>query len=388
MDVILTSFGAGMQSLASICSEPDTRFSLFYRMPPLMLEERGTFRLDYAGLFMFDRVIVDEKTYQQAIDPKLEEYEEEGLTKDAIKMLRQSVAEYSKFFQALESSGHLVTKDFDGIFSQAEEVWEQATDYDMGNITEWAKPLELSLEKWSKVEQHVIDGIEKFWGHPERAMELLFVPYRPHALSTYDHADNILDTLKNWKRQQSEESRDYTREIVRDYLSYVNFNLILSFECEAAFLDWEDMQPFYDKKFTLAGRRKYPEAQKIQQSRKLFELLFPHFAPKNPKSLVRAIEDKRIEELRLLIQQSLEGSVEFDSNFAIRTLKEVLKLEHKAILRRRICGWATMPLGFIPVVGSGVEKAGQELLNVLWANRPLHKYRWFYLINELDESSS
>lgn len=387
MDVVLTSFGTGVESGLGECGDTDMKFSIFYRMPPLMLEDKGTLRLDYAALFMFDRVIVDQGTYQQAIAPELEKCAWNGFKRETVEMLQKSVAEYSEVLRALKSSGRLITKDFDAAFSEVRQIWKQATDHDMKRIPEWVTPLESSLKEWEKIGLQLTLGIEEFWSGSEvKPWEILFMPYRPHALTAYDRADHYLNTLRNWKKKQTRQERHYARTVVREYLSYINFNMILSFHLNAALLDWQDMQPFYDKKFALADRTKPPEARMATQSRKLFELMFPQFVPKTPRRLVRALEDKRVEELRLLIHRSLEGSEDFDSDFAIRTLKEVLRLEHRAIARRRICGWATLPLGIIPLVGTAVQKTVQEAINALWGNRELREYRWYYLINEIDES--
>lgn len=398
MDLLLTSFGLGMQSFQAVTDNDRPVYSLFYRMPPLMLEERGTFRLDYSALFMFDRVIVDEQTYQRAIDPlpdidpdhATDADDDPELAARLVALLRRSAAQYADVLQALKSSGRLVTKDFDSRFTAFADLWETATKLDLRNVPSWAEPLRASLMRWDEIQERMYDAVDKFWepsGISGWMISSNSMLTRPHSATPYDYAHHILDPLKNWKRRLGREQRDEIKMLLRNYLAYVNFNLLLARDCEAAFMDWEDMQPFYDRKFELAGHREWPGVLEVQQSRKLFELLFPYFVPKSPRDLIRAIESKQVDELRRLIEQSVAGAVEFDQKFAVRTLKEVLKFEHKAIARRRICGWATMPLGLIPVVGSVVEKVAQEVLDRVWGNKPLAKYAWFYVINELDTSS-
>ncbi|MFC1971213.1 hypothetical protein ACFLV0_04720 [Chloroflexota bacterium] len=67
-------------------------------------------------------------------------------------------------------------------------------------------------------------------------------------------------------------------------------------------------------------------------------------------------------------------------------MRDVLRLEHKSILRRKITDWATLPLGIIPVLGTGIQKGADEIVNTLWSDRPLKKYSWFYVLNKLDAS--
>jgi hypothetical protein len=358
-------------------------------MPPLMLEDRGTFRLDYSSLFLFDSVIVDEQTYENAIERDPADFSGRGLTSAAIAMLQHSVEEYAGVLRALRSSGRLVTADFDGAFRRLRDLWTLVMDADMRSIGRWVEPLHQSVARWDAVAERVTKGIETLWlPTGVEAEQLNVVPYRPHALTPGDRAHHFLHTARNWKKRQPSWEREEVRSVLRDYLAYVNFNLILARDSQAAFVDWEDMQPFYDRKFQAAEESDHPARKHVLQSRKLFEILFPHFVLKSPKRLMRALEDKRVGELRLLIQQSAEGSVEFDHAFAASVLREILKLEHRAIVRRKICGWATLPLGLIPAVGSGVEKLVEEIAERLWANRPLAKYSWFYLINELDKSES
>jgi len=44
--------------------------SIFDRLPPLFINGyTGRFHIDYASLFMFERIIVDEKSFEKAINP-------------------------------------------------------------------------------------------------------------------------------------------------------------------------------------------------------------------------------------------------------------------------------------------------------------------------------
>lgn len=78
---------------------------------------------------------------------------------------------------------------------------------------------------------------------------------------------------------------------------------------------------------------------------------------------------------------------DFDPLECIQILKEILRLEKKAVFRRKITGWATLPLGFIPLIGTPLQKGVEELVDRLWADRPANEYNWYYLISDLDLSS-
>jgi len=174
-------------------------------------------------------------------------------------------------------------------------------------------------------------------------------------------------------------------------LGYINFNLILAVEFEAAFTDWHDMQPLYAAKFKTAPEVKTASPDDhnrkiLAQGRRLFDFMFPYFMPKSFKGLLKAVDDNRVVKMREFVANALERGAEFDSALCTAILRDVLRLESKAVLRRKITGWVTLPLGVIPVLGTPIQKGAEELINALWADRPLKKYSWFYLLNELDVS--
>lgn len=378
MDLVLTSFGLGMRE--------HERSYPFHRMPPLIMHETtGRFSLDYAGLLMFDRVIVDERGYERILDTRVSD--EPWMTDDMKEKIHEATREYVDFLKSLEKAGRLLPRNFDDLLSQNRDVLEQALNYDMKNLTEWVDPLEVSLEKWNGIMERLRQGCRRNSVRSDAIdeEESRFCRMLAHDLGSHQlPIPMYLESLKKWKKKQPSFLRERSREFLRDYLSYVNVNIILSYEHESPFIDWEDLQPFYDRKFRNAGRREQPAKGTIDQSRKLFEVMFPYFIPRDHKALARAIEDNRIEQLRELVSGAVAGKVEFDSEFAVRTLKDVLNVERFASLRRRVTGWATLPLGLVPVVGTGIQKAAEEGINAIWSGRPLRKYSWFYLINELD----
>ena len=109
----------------------------------------------------------------------------------------------------------------------------------------------------------------------------------------------------------------------------------------------------------------------------------PSSFPVDPKTLARAFDDRRIDDLREMVQQAVRGKVEFNCEFAIRTLQEVLRVEGVAAVRRKFTGWSTLPLGLIPVIGTGVQKVAEETINTLWSDRPQKEFAWYYLISDL-----
>ncbi|MDL1983446.1 MAG: hypothetical protein LWX54_04525 [Deltaproteobacteria bacterium] len=390
MDVVLTSFGMGMKERG--------HGSFFHRMPPLYLGERdGRFRfhIDYASLFMFDRVIVDERSYERALAADIGADETRWMSPNMLEAVKQGAAEYAEVLTKLQASGRLLTKDFDGIVAKSGDLLGKVTAADMKDMLRWRRPLESAVLEWSSVNQRLRGELIYDWRDPP-PLEIDKEEYDAlcmlaHSLSAIGiSAYHIVEVLKRWKKKQSPRMREMCRELLRDYLSYTNSNLIISFDCQAPFIDWMDMRHFYEEKFHAAKQSMattYQSQEVVTGSRRLFDFLFPYFMPKSPTELLRGVNDSRTDKLRGFVKDAVNQGVEFDSRECIDILKDILSLEQKAILQRKISGWVTLPLGFIPIIGTPIQKGVEELVNSLWSNRSTDEYSWFYLINELDVST-
>jgi hypothetical protein len=97
----------------------------------------------------------------------------------------------------------------------------------------------------------------------------------------------------------------------------------------------------------------------------------------------RCYKDKRIEDLRTLVCDATAGKVEFDDSFAKAILSEVFKCERKAGRFRNILSYVTLPLGFIPYVGTFAQKAVEETIARIRERKIKEKHRWFYLMSEV-----
>lgn len=99
------------------------------------------------------------------------------------------------------------------------------------------------------------------------------------------------------------------------------------------------------------------------------------------------LNDKRIVDLRQLVQDSVDGKVSFDEGFAKRVLKEVLTVEREAARYRTIISYLTIPLDLVPYVGTFVQKAVEEAAGMMVEKRLKRGYRWFYMLSDAVEKS-
>jgi hypothetical protein len=385
MDVLLTSFGMGMKERGSR--------SIFHRMPPLFTgNQSGRFHIDYAALFMFDRVIVDDRSYEKALNPDIGIDDTEGMSPSLLEAVRKGAEEYAEVLSSLHRSGRIVTKNFDEIYARSKPLLEQTTSADLRDPYRWRGSVEAAVGEWTQLREQISKRIRQVRDDEhgvERSSEIGSLAVTAHSLSRYAGiAHQLLCVLKQWKKKQSPEMREMCRDLLKDYLYYTNFNLILSFDCQAPFIDWTDMRYFYEEKFKRAslGKTSGYSYKVATESRQLFDFLFPYFVPRTAKELLRAVDDSRTDRLRDFVKVAVDKGTRFDSRECICLLKDILRLEQQAIFRRKITGWVTLPAGFIPVVGTPFQKGLEELVNSLWSNRPTREYSWFYLINELNIS--
>ena len=80
------------------------------------------------------------------------------------------------------------------------------------------------------------------------------------------------------------------------------------------------------------------------------------------------------------------GKVRFDEHFAKSVLAEVLRSERKVTRFRNILGYATLPIGFIPGIGTPAQKVIEEAIGLPVMKNMKQKHRWLYMLSEIADS--
>jgi hypothetical protein len=385
MDLMLTSFG-----VSHLRRRERRETDMFYRMPPASLAAAGQgFMPDYAALLIADRIVIDHKTYDLLLRGRHDSYGNMAL-----------------MAKTLHDEGFVRLEDFDAIITQNQQLLEAMLERDMKELDSWVIPLKESVAEWHRfvegfqgsLRSDVLKGLVTDQAVAEDKLSLdeerdLYedISYRMgawlHGLKNYSwHTQYLVDeALDSSRKRRDAEHRQALREVLSEYLSYVNANLLLSNELDCGFYDWCDLRPFYRDKFLRVARSSAPGHSETDNVQKLFEISFPEFTFWTPSNIVRALKDKRIVDLRQLVREATKGNVEFDREFATRVLGEVLKLERSIGKLRNFVSYATSPLGFLPIVGTPVQKAVEEAIVQPIAHHRRREYRWFYLISELTE---
>jgi hypothetical protein len=399
MKLMLTSFGIEERS-APVRGE-----SMFHRMPPVSFRRISeAFMPDYELLVLCDQVVMDESSFQQLIDSPARAY--------------SGVAET---FRALKAEGRIELVDFSSVLRANSDLLDKMLDHDMSVLDQWVVPLRDSLATWAQFSEMSMQvlregrellhtqssqdagftGLSLHTAAPYRFSEsdLQYAEYmRPALLHEIAHvmhsarrdayylSEMVEDALRSAEKRRHKEYRSALREVLQSYLAYVNANLVLASELNIPFHDWLDFTPFYSMKFLSVGKLEDDTQKGRKQVERLFTVAFPELAIQDTSALLKVLNDKRIQDLRQLIGDAVLGKVQFDEHFAKSVLAEVLRSERKVTRFRNILGYVTLPIGFIPGIGTPAQKVVEEAIGLPVAKKMKQKHRWFYMLSEIADS--
>lgn len=375
MKVLLTSFGLNHEK------HPE-RQNLFYRMPPISVSSQtNKYAPDYGLLLFTDKLIIDLRTFERLQHERHPAYDS-----------------FADTINRLHDEGLVQLEDFDSILEANKEFLELMLKRDLEEIDSWVDPLKESVSLWKGFshnfsnfldeELHLALHSQILRGRELRPDESIY--YLKELRSFYYtrdidiHAkDTFTQFINSLKKKKNKNEKETLSRILQQYLSYVNANLVLSNSLDTPFSDWYDLLPFYREKFNRFGIKEVPLEEKKVALKKLFEIAFPEFTFWEPKKIVKAIKDKRIEDLRNLIDESIKNEIEFDRNFAAKILAEVFGIEQRLGKLRNLVSYATLPIDFIPWLGTPLQKGSEEAIMRPIENKKRKHFRWFYFISEM-----
>lgn len=376
MKLILTSFG-----LSHLTRKSEEDKNLFYRMPPVSMSQfNQSFLPDYSTLLLADKIIIDSQTYDKLISG-----------------YHHTFGNVSDMIRSLCDEGFVQIEDFEEVIQDNKVMLQDILKRDLKELDLWVEPLNESINSWSEFVNRFDDNLrnEVFdQGDYQRNLHSHSHDIRAyhrhsiraalhHTINQVQHMGMLSEALKSSTKRRKSEYRNILKEQLSEYLSYVNANLLLSQRYKAGFHDWQDFSPFYREKFLRIAKDSSPAEKEINNVKKLFEISFPEFSYWQPKNVIKALKDKRIKDLRELIDLASKGDIEFDKEFANRVLSEVVQIESSITKFRTIVSYATTPLGFIPIAGTPLQKITEEAIVQPVQKKKRQKFRWFYMISEL-----
>lgn len=382
MKLLLSCFGIGCDSSSvwDVYSKsgyrdyddwPDQALSFFFSMPAISLQTVGPgFIPDYPVFLLFDEFVIDQTTYSLLSEQKHWGYKE-----------------YGDLVQTLYQAGRLKIESYESLLEPYKDVVREATEYDLGMLRSWYPEFRELTSRWREFAD--LATREIFQRNPtlkfsaeEKAILRCLQDSRLGMIPTPDGL-HILNALKSWSKALDPYIRERTRLITGEYFRYVTSNILLSELTGATVHEWFDLEPLYLKKLSVGSHPKPDTISEIKQARKLFEVMFPEFHPEDSIKFVNLLEDSRVESLRMLVRRAAAGEEEFDAEFVTRTLREVLKIERDIAAKRNVVGWLSQPLGFIPWVGSFLQKAAEVGSGRLIETRFKKDMDWFFLVSSV-----
>ncbi len=362
MELLITSFGLS-HKLPKLTPDRND----FYGMPPGSISYlMNNFMLDYSVLLLCEKIILDTGTYER-------------LTAKLHNRLYDDIAEVTN---ALYDEGFIHLEDFRSLIAPNTVNLDEVLKNDLRKLEKWIRPLQESTKAWKafmkEVGSYPIDGGITF--------------FSTNATSFFMHKYDIGEELEIHEKAEvalrsplmrlRKTYRDSLKQVLAEYLACVNTNLALADALDVGFYDWADFEPFYRAKSLSDVQLANPAQRKLEEVRRLFDVSFPELRINNAKGLIKILKDKRIRELRELIDSAVRGEVVFDKEYANRILFDVINIEQRLSRIRNIVSYATLPIGLLPIVGAIAPKIVEEVAGKLVETKLKKGYQWFYLINQ------
>jgi hypothetical protein len=342
---------------------------LFYRMPPVDMRRviHGFFP-EYWVLILCDALVIDSASYERLLHNPPPWYTRVAAT-----------------FQRLHAEGFVELVDYSSILKRNKQLLSKMTEHDLRGSERWANVLGESLKEWARFldlfDRGAVDATPSASARDARNQVMHMTHMNTTKALMMLELGSDARPAEDWVQAQLQEA-------LRSYLTYVNSNIILSNELGTGFHDWSDFMPFYRQKFLTVGRDAPQHSRAINASRRLFAVSFPEFAPQSDDDLVRILRHRRVSELRALVQGATEGQVRFDRKFAKDVLREVIRTERRIKRYRKIVSYATLPISFIPWIGTLAQIAADEAIERLVDARMKREQRWFYMLTDISERTA
>lgn len=375
MELMLTSFGIGNEKVYPSESRAS---SIFYRMPAISLRNvNNTFLPEYSSLLLCEKLIMDETSFNLLRDDPDPLY-----------------AEVSKTIDLLFQEDFIKLMNYAKILSKSKALRKLMLERDMQHLDLWFSPLRESFKIWQTF-------ITNVWAQPRsRARDIAVDPAGMHERLEYSTRSYIahglnprifrvyLELLESDDKKTKTKYRKKLKKILSSYLTHVNATMVLSNKLGVGFHDWADFWPFYREKFLSVGYEGVPAQSHVSAVQMLFEVSFPEFAISDGATLLRILKDKRVVELRQLVEEAAEGKIDFNLDFAKNVLSEVFQAEKELTRVRKITSYLTLPLDLIPIpFASTIAQLGiEEGVDYLAEKHWKHKHKWFYMLSDISDS--
>lgn len=348
-----------------------------FAIPPLSRSTSG--RLDYFPFLLYDKVVMDEHSFESLISTikyssrcdKTNTFSNEALEKDIV------------ILSKLKDSEVLELHDLPAIVGQSAELLPNfyhadITSTRMMNATKESMALwktflqECQLQVYRESAERIVYRLDDILHYFERLLQ--------GELSGPDLRNRAQYGLDS-------DIYSYHRESIDDVNSTLVASIALGKDEKAPMpiYDWEDHAPYYRVKFSekiedIDGR------QLASKTEKLFEAFIPYFSIESFDQLMEIREDESFSAVREFV--SAPDQIKITDEIIVDLIHSGLRTKAKTDGFRRLVSWLTLPLAFTPIVGSVLQKAGEEVLNKIYEKRVQKELGWKYFFINMRERLS
>ena len=321
---------------------------------PPVIKSDNIWDLDYSTLLLFDKIVMD------------------TLAKDFIDTA--NVAEHKQLKESIHilgEEGKVDFVDYSQLTNNTENELKIILESELRDPIHWFDETKKALFGWKNISKNLFEG------EPSHlANDLEEVPFgiwfylKKSGLNLEKNEMNYVENLFSKKRKKyTSHEQEIIREVSKTYLTNVNHTLLLSRETNSATYDWNSLSSFYHTKFIRAVNNQGGKLHEAEKIRELFNVAVPDYKPRKAIDFVKLQNDKRIKSLRDLIKTAVENKTQFDREFYIRTMEELLlkgRKSNKSRIRKALLS-REVALGTVKYIRDRSENK---------------KYQWLLLLTD------
>jgi hypothetical protein len=348
---------------------------LFDGWPAIKYYANSGLDLHFAPLLLCDEAIIDEESFDRIIHTRAD-----------------YAARIANSFSVLSDRGFLKKIDFRNTLRSNASKIAVATNFELESVDKWVDVIRKDFEKWETNREIYKRGLGSSYDFTVRAptgvLEALSVIGRKKSERNLSFMRRIL--FKH-KHVRSSGETDILKEIVRPYLDYVHSYLLLWEKYKMPVSDWEENGNIFKRKLEL-GFKTDTAIQGSENLKTIFSVALSKLEPSNVQSFLRVVRDKRMKELRDVVQVCGQEGADFDYEFLQKIIIELGARRPRVGRANTIInaiGWAA---GVIPTVlgapmltnlASGVAITGSQEVAARAADSIFdRKYQWILCLIE------
>lgn len=346
----------------------------FFNMPPgfYMKDYSRGIVPDYPLLLLFDEYVGSRESFRLVHENEV-------------------YKEVAELWDALLADGRLTLQDYGAAAASEKATIEQSVRYDLRNIDSWFPAFRESVTEWRHFLATATSTLRKKRAETglspseEGLMACVRRKNTRDFMVPKDTEWNVEQVFGGWRRRIDKDIRTDVLYIAEQYFRYVATNIVVSQKLGASLHDWADVAPLYHLKLKI-GLQDSPAESEATHVRQLFRVMFPEFRPKSVRAFVRALSDPSVKNLRALVKDASNEKIVFDQAFANETIRRLFESERRLAVQRQVTGWLSLPIHFVPVVGTVAQKVIEEGVVRFLETKARRHAPWFYLISSISKT--